>query len=55
MAAQAYILFYSQRGLDPHPHLSTPPTTPDLSPPVTPDFLVTKDGIEKISDDAGNG
>ncbi|XP_078488063.1 zinc finger protein 3 [Ciona intestinalis] len=35
MAAQAYILFYSQRGLDPHPHFSAP-CTPDMSPPISP-------------------
>ncbi|CAK8689339.1 ubiquitin carboxyl-terminal hydrolase 44-like [Clavelina lepadiformis] len=44
MSAQAYILFYSQRGLDPHPHLFSPPTTPDMSPPITPDaFSVMMD------------
>uniref|UniRef100_H2Z742 Ubiquitin carboxyl-terminal hydrolase n=1 Tax=Ciona savignyi TaxID=51511 RepID=H2Z742_CIOSA len=33
MAAQAYILFYTQRGLDPQPHLSAL-STPDMSPPT---------------------
>ena len=54
MAAQAYILFYSQRGLDPHPHLSTPPSTPDLSPPVSPDFFPNSTS-DKVFDGAGKG
>nr|CAB3267566.1 ZF(UBP)-3 zinc finger protein 3 [Phallusia mammillata] len=39
MQSQAYILFYTQRGLDPHPHLFSPTPTPDLSPPPSPSAL----------------
>ncbi|XP_039262581.2 ubiquitin carboxyl-terminal hydrolase 44-like [Styela clava] len=34
MMSQAYILFYTQRGLDPQPHILSPPQTPKVSSPT---------------------
>lgn len=36
MTSQAYIIFYTQRGLDPHPHILSPlPSVKEMSPSST--------------------
>lgn len=47
MASQAYILFYSLRGIDPQPHIFSPPLTPTVPSPSSLSPIASDDEVEK--------